>query len=157
MGILQVREECMIEKQSQSEQVLLTKLSLKGKDEDKDVNQEGRERRRGRMYVRGRGNYSGRGRGRYTSDFNNTEEISQRQSVRGRGRGTWHRRGGRRENVQCYNCQKYGHYAVECKNKAMQEDKVYCAEAGDEEESVFLLTHNEEKKSRSMVSRYRCK
>ena len=102
---------------------------MKDKDEENDINQEGLGREKGRMCAGGHGNHFGRGRGRFESDFNKIEEIRQKQLVRRRGRGTCRQRGGRR--AQCYHCQKYGHYAFECKNKPIKEDEVYCAEAGE--------------------------
>jgi hypothetical protein len=49
----------------------------------------------------------------------------------------------RKQNVQCYNCEKYGHYASECSFK--KDDHVNLAEASSSESknSTLLLAHND--------------
>ena len=135
MGSLQAREERMNEKESQ-EQVLLSKLSLKGKEKVDSDEEFQFGRGRGRGTRRGRGGYYGRGRGgRFVRNFNNSEDPNlkqsstiQRQVSRGRGSGTWHRGRGRKADVQCYNCEKYGHFASKCRKAGVKEDKAYCAQ-----------------------------
>ena len=68
--------------------------------------------------IQGRGRGSrGKGRG---SQGNNNEEIynekrlSSQVNWRGRGRSPGR---GSRSNIQCYNCQKYGHYANDCNSE----------------------------------------
>jgi gag-polypeptide of LTR copia-type/Zinc knuckle len=93
-------------KRSQQEpvdQALQARFSFNQKGNDKG----GRERGRGRGRGRGQGRGEGRGQGE-----NDERNNNKNNNTRGRGRGR--RRGGRsnRYNVDCYNCGKYGHYAV---------------------------------------------
>ena len=41
--------------------------------------------------------------------------------------------------MQCYNCEKYGHYASKCRNAAVKEEKALCAKNGDNEEPTLLM------------------
>ena len=41
--------------------------------------------------------------------------------------------------MQCYNYEKYGHYASECRNVAVKEEKALCAKDGDNEEPTLLM------------------
>ena len=75
--------------------------------------------------------------------ISNEEESSSRgrgrHRGRGRGRGRGRNQSGEEEKekkpfdksvIQCYNCQRYGHFAYECRNpKKPREDKAYVAEA----------------------------
>ncbi|KAK6154900.1 hypothetical protein DH2020_009148 [Rehmannia glutinosa] len=66
---------------------------------------------------RGRGQGRGRGRGRgWNSNNNFNNNYMQGESfTRGRGRGNSYSRYDKSQ-VQCYNCQKFGHYARDCRN-----------------------------------------
>ncbi|KAK6119274.1 hypothetical protein DH2020_046983 [Rehmannia glutinosa] len=67
---------------------------------------------------RGRGQGRGRGRGRgwnSNNNFNNNNYMQGESSTRGRGRGNSYSRYDKSQ-VQCYNCQKFGHYARDCRN-----------------------------------------
>ena len=67
---------------------------------------------RGRQRTRGRGRGRGRGQGCNQSGEEDKEKKSFDNSV-----------------IQCYNCQKYGHFAYECRNaKKPREDRAYVAE-----------------------------
>ena len=112
---------------------------MKEKDDTAENSSRGRARGRGRDFRRGNYNSRGRGRGRNDRIFNNSKESNQRQSTRWRGRGNWSRRGGTRADVQCYNCEKYGHYASECRNAAVKEENALCAKDGDNEEPTLLM------------------
>lgn len=65
--------------------------------------------------VKGRGGYRGRDRGHGRSQDEN-EEKEERYYNNSRGGGHGHGRGGRlsKSHIQCYHCNKYGHYALEC-------------------------------------------
>ena len=97
------------------------------KEKDDTTENSPRRRARGRARDFRRGNYNSRRRGRGRNDriFNNSEESNQRQSTIWCGRGNWSKRGGTRAHVQYYNCEKYGHYASECRNAAVKEKKLF--------------------------------
>ena len=44
--------------------------------------------------------------------------------------------------MQYYNCEKNGHYNLECRNAAVKEDKALCAKDGDNEEPILLIMCN---------------
>ncbi|GMJ04808.1 hypothetical protein HRI_004150000 [Hibiscus trionum] len=109
-------------------------------------------------YTRGRGNYGGyrgrgtRGRGSRSYVSNQTNENYQSPSrgrgYRGRGRGRYQQ--GDKYHVQCYNCNKYGHYSYECRSAQKYEERINVATTEEEniEESHVFLTYkgNEESK-----------
>jgi len=82
--------------------------------------------------VRGHGR-GGRGHG------NNNEEKGQNWCGRG------HDRGGcsHRSNVECYNCDKYGHYANECYAKKRVEENANLVEEDETKEEGILMMANE--------------
>ena len=74
--------------------------------------EESSSRGRGKKRGRGRGRGQGRGRGRNQS----TEEEKDKKLFH-------------KSIIQCYNCQKYGHFAYECKSaKKPHDDRAYVAE-----------------------------
>ena len=93
----------------EEEQVLLAKALSNAKISNEE---ESSSRGRGRHHGRGRGRGQGRGRGRNQSGEEDKEKKSFDKSV-----------------IQCYNCQRYGHFAYECRNaKKSREDRAYVAE-----------------------------
>ena len=112
---------------------------MKEKDDTIENYLRGRARGRGCDFRRGNYNSRGRGRGRNDRMFNNSAESNQRQSTRWLVRGNLSKRGGTRAPVQCYNCEKYGHYASECRNAAVKEKKALCAKDGDSKEPTLLM------------------
>ena len=76
LGSLQAREERL--KEEHQNQVLLSKLSMKEKDDTTKNSLKGRARGRGRDFRHGNYNSRGRGRGRNDRIFNNSEESNQR-------------------------------------------------------------------------------
>ncbi|GMI72170.1 hypothetical protein HRI_000886300 [Hibiscus trionum] len=107
-------------------------------------------------YTRGQGNrggYRGRYRGRRGArghggrsyDTSQTSENFQTSSrgrgFRGRGRGRYQQRN--KYQVQCYNCNKYGHYSYECQLAPKQEERnnVAAAEEENVEKSHVFLTY----------------
>ncbi|XP_057996502.1 uncharacterized protein LOC131175844 [Hevea brasiliensis] len=141
MGFLQAHEERMNEKEPQP-QAFMSKLSLKEKDDGSESVQAGRGRGRGRG--RGHGNYRGHGRGRFDKGSSNFEQADQKQGARGHGRGNWNKRGGSKANVQRYNYEQMGHYALQCTNApaAIKDERAYCTKDEGDEESTLLLTCN---------------
>ncbi|XP_048491792.1 retrovirus-related Pol polyprotein from transposon TNT 1-94 isoform X1 [Beta vulgaris subsp. vulgaris] len=63
-------------------------------------------------------------------------------STRGHGRGrgmNQYQRSNDKANIQCYNCNKYGHFAWECYSKKVQEETNLIENKDDTEESTMLL------------------
>ena len=111
IGSLTVHELRLKEQETrEEEQVLLAKAMGKAKiTNEEESSSRGRARHRGR----GRGRGLGRGRGRNQTGEEEKEKKLFDKSV-----------------IQCYNCQRYGHFAYECRNaKKPREDRAYVAEA----------------------------
>jgi hypothetical protein len=102
---------------------------------------------------KGKGNWSGNiGRGGYqnTSAKDNQETSNPNQKTGGRGgfngnnRGVRGGRGGYKgfdkSNIQCYNCQKFGHFADECRGKnEAQEAEARVAKQNEREKLEMLM------------------
>ncbi|KAL4296943.1 hypothetical protein GQ457_12G005360 [Hibiscus cannabinus] len=146
VGSLQAHEQKMKlnEETENLEQVLQSKLHVnKGETSS--------------SYVRGRGNRGGYrgsykgGRGGRTYGNNQTSEDyhtpSRGRGFRGRGKGGFQQRN--KFQVQCYNCNKYGHYSYDCRSTPKNEERIHVAAAEEEnEESHVFLSYkgNEESK-----------
>ncbi|KAH9719925.1 hypothetical protein KPL70_005931 [Citrus sinensis] len=121
-GRLQAYEEKLKKKQAIEEQLLNMEVNPKKREESFD-----NERRH---YVRGRERGRGRGRGHGRSwNFNSNSNYAKRESSsRRRGRGNPRSRY-EKSQVQCYNCQKFEHYASECRALSTRiEERVNYAE-----------------------------
>jgi gag-polypeptide of LTR copia-type len=129
-------------KRSQQEpvdQALQARFFFNQKGNDK----EGRGQGRGRGRDRGRGRGQGRGEGCGQGE---NDEISNNKNNNTRGRGRGHGRGGRsnRYNVDCYNYDKYGHYASECySEKKVEENANFVAKEEVKNNDVVLLANKE--------------
>ncbi|XXG89956.1 hypothetical protein AAC387_Pa12g1836 [Persea americana] len=139
MGSLQVHEQRM-QKNSGSmvlEQALESKLTLGEQKPGRGSSKRG-----------GRTN-SNRGRGKggaNTQSQGQSQSRSSNNHGRGAGRGGFTRGRGNLRSVQCYNCNKFGHYASECWSKpAEREERSNFAEArdGEKEVSTVLLAQEE--------------
>ncbi|CAJ2633694.1 unnamed protein product [Trifolium pratense] len=135
LGSLQAYEEKKKKKEDIEEQVLKTRL-------DSPREEHGRSnQRRGGARERGRGRGYGGGRGWRPNDDNNQRgEISSR----GRGRGSPKPRYDK-SRVKCYNCEKFGHYAFECKAPSNHrvEEKANYVEEINQEDGTLLLAHKD--------------
>ncbi|XP_056697739.1 uncharacterized protein [Spinacia oleracea] len=139
LGSLQVHEQRIMKNDGLAmiEQALESKLTL---NEQRGIQRRGDFRGRGR----GRGNYQPR-------NYNNEKKI-------GRGRGS--NRGGRifnergkTKDIQCYNCQKYGHYASDCWRKQKdQGNRLNFVESSQNNKDVptLLLAHEEASNQQDM-------
>ncbi|GMJ04997.1 hypothetical protein HRI_004168900 [Hibiscus trionum] len=150
VGSLQAHEQKMKlnEESKNLEQVLQSKLH---------VNEGGASN----SYTRGRGNYRGyhgqgaRGRGgrSYVSNQanENYQSSSRGRGYRGRGRGRYQQ--GDKTHVQCYNCNKYGHYSYECRSALKHEERINVATTEEEniEESYVFLTYKGNKESKENI------
>lgn len=137
-GSLQAYEEKHKKKQGIVEQLLKMQFNPKEKEESagNDRNQHGRGRGRGC----GRGGSRGRGRGwNYNNTNSNNNYEKGESSTRGRGRGNPNSRYDKAQ-VRCYNCQKFGHYASECRspNNRVEEKANYMEEKTDDKETLLL-------------------
>ena len=143
---LEARELRLLERNKKkiAEQALLAQSSNKNSGDSN----------RGRSGFRGRGRgRNNRGRSGYVSSSGrgqNNVENKPDQSQRGRGRGYYRGgsngrgRGGRKrfdkQNIQCYNCDRWGHFADECyAKKDSQGDEANLAKGDDEENELVML------------------
>ncbi|KAK6137871.1 hypothetical protein DH2020_028379 [Rehmannia glutinosa] len=106
LGSLQAYEEKHKKKQDSVEQ--LFKMQVKDKEESMS-NERGQH---GRGHFQGRDG-RGRGRGHARGGFNNNEDRRE-YPTSGRGRSNRRTRY-EKSQTKCYNCQKFGHYAFECR------------------------------------------
>lgn len=159
VGSLQAHEQKMkLNEDSENlDQALHSKLSVDDGETSNNFNQ-GRGNRRGyRGGYRG-GNRGGRGsRGRGNQSYGRYQENKDYQTSnrgrgsRGRGRGRFQEN---KSQVQCYNCNKYGHFSYECRSthKVDERNHVAVAAEGNEkvESSVFLTYGENEDRKRSV-------
>ena len=119
------------------EQLLTMEVNPKKREESSD-----NERMH---YVRGRGRGRGRGHGhgRGWNFINNSNYAKGESSTRGRGRSNPRSRYDK-SRVQYYNCQKFGHYVLECPAPSTRiEERVNYAEEKNGEDSTLLLARND--------------
>ncbi|KAL1079899.1 hypothetical protein V6Z11_D10G251400 [Gossypium hirsutum] len=72
--------------------------------------------------------YRGRNRGGHVD-----EAINHMVRARGRGRGKGRFQQGNKSQVQCYNCNKYGHYSYKCRSNPKTEERNHVVAAKEEE------------------------
>ncbi|XP_058751460.1 uncharacterized protein LOC131624520 [Vicia villosa] len=150
MGSLQAYEEKQKRKTKQKEAIeQLLQLNIK---EANYINYKS-QRGRGRGQDRGRGRRrGGEGRGgynNYSNNFNNGERSWNPQATRGRGRGnSWLRY--EKSQIKCFNCNKVGHYASECRfSKKVEEKANFVEEKVGEEETLLLACQNQVEEKRN--------
>ncbi|GAU10225.1 hypothetical protein TSUD_418740, partial [Trifolium subterraneum] len=135
LGSLQACEERKKKKEDIEEQVLKTRVDSPREEHGRSSQRRGDDRGRGR----GRGYGGGRG-WRPNDDNNQRGEISSR----GRGRGSPKPRYDK-SRVKCYNYEKFGHYASECRapsNRKVEEKANYVEEIS-QEDGTLLLAHKD--------------
>ncbi|KAM2718779.1 hypothetical protein EV1_030652 [Malus domestica] len=133
MGSLQAYEEKHKKRQGNDEQLLKIHIQPKKKEESFDNEKSQYRRSRGRGHGRGR-----------SWNFNNHSNYERGESsTKGRGRGRSNLRY-EKSQVQCYNCQKFGHYAWECRapNSRLDEKVNYVKEDKEENGVVLLACKN---------------
>ncbi|KAL4379471.1 hypothetical protein GQ457_02G032120 [Hibiscus cannabinus] len=151
IGELQAQEDRFNRRQDETiEQALKAKVYLKNNREEK--NQKDRGRGRGRGQGRSR-DYGQRGYGRndHEDRTNNDGGSSLRNQGRSRGRGRFNNRRSNemiyeKSKVECYSCQKLGHFYWECQNEGSNEERVNLIEDQQdvEEPTLLLALKNEE-------------
>nr|KYP66220.1 Retrovirus-related Pol polyprotein from transposon TNT 1-94 [Cajanus cajan] len=132
LGSLQAYEEKKKKKEEIVEQVF--KAHVDSRKEENAHNQS----RRSYSQEQGRGRAYGHGQGRRPNNNNQRGESSNR----GRGRGNPNSRYDK-SRIKCYNCNKFGHYASECRapNKNKVEEKANYAEERCQEDGTLLLAY----------------
>ncbi|XP_022635028.1 uncharacterized protein LOC111241414 [Vigna radiata var. radiata] len=132
LGSLQAYEEKKKKKEEIVEQVL--KVHIDSRKEENAHNQS----RRSYSQEQGRGRAYGRGQGRKPNNNNQRGESSNR----GRGRGNPNSRYNK-SRIKCYNCDKFEHYASECRapNKNKVEEKANYAKERCQEDGTLLLAY----------------
>ncbi|KAJ0703081.1 putative RNA-directed DNA polymerase [Helianthus annuus] len=99
---------------------------------------------------------SWRGRGHTGSDRGGRSgSRGGRGSSRGRGDrhggrthhegNTFHRKSRDKSHVKCFECNQYGHFASECKSEKKQDHEVHLSKENEEEPTLLLSVHGEEK------------
>ncbi|KAE8706056.1 Detected protein of unknown function [Hibiscus syriacus] len=135
-GSLQAYEEKHKKKHEFTEQLLKLQLKDMHESQRNDRNQRGQGRGRGH----GRGGSRGRGRGwNYNNNNSNNNYEKGESSTRGRGRINPNSKYDQSQ-IRCYNCQKFGHYASECRapNNKIEEKANYVEEKTDGKETLLL-------------------
>ncbi|KAE8727985.1 hypothetical protein F3Y22_tig00004899pilonHSYRG00012 [Hibiscus syriacus] len=135
-GSLQAYEEKHKKKHEFTEQLLKMQLKDMHESQRNDRNQRGQGRGRGH----GRGGSRGRGRGwNYNNNNSNNNYEKGESSTRGRGRINPNSKYDKSQ-IRCYNCQKFGHYASECRapNNKIEEKANYVEEKKDGKETLLL-------------------
>ena len=118
IGSLQAYAETVIEKEEPDSHALQTKVFFGENREEEQFQKRSQNHGRGKGRGRGRSASFSRGRGRFTEGQNFHNERTMNYS-RGRGSQSANRGKGRRydkTSIQCYACQKYGHYANKCRS-----------------------------------------
>ncbi|KAL4378928.1 hypothetical protein GQ457_02G031910 [Hibiscus cannabinus] len=155
IGELQAQEDRFNRRQDETiEQALKAKVYLKNNQEEKNQKDHGRGRGRGRGRGQGRSrDYGQRGYGRndHEDRTNNDGGSLLRNQGRSRGRGRFNnqRSNGMRydkSKVECYSCQKLGHFSWESQNEGNNEERVNLIEDQQdvEEPTLLLALKNEE-------------
>ena len=139
LGSLQAYEEKKKKKEDIAEQLLKMRIDQKKEESGKS------HQRRGGGQVRGRGRGYGNGRGWRPNEDNNNHRGG--ISTRGRGRGYQKPRYDK-SSIKCYNCEKFGHYASECRapKNAKVEEKSNYVEERNHEEDMLLMAFKEDGK-----------
>jgi hypothetical protein len=81
----------------------------------------------------------------YYNNFNNGEISRNPQTIRGRGRRNSNSRY-HKSRVKCYNCDKFGHHAFECRalsDNRVEEKANYVEERSQEDETLLTYKYNE--------------
>ncbi|XP_050160443.1 uncharacterized protein LOC126633988 [Malus sylvestris] len=139
MGSLQAYKDKHNKRQGNDEQLLKTQVQQNKKEES--FNNERSQYKRSHGRGRGRGRGHGRGRGWNFNNHSNYERGD--SSTKGRGRGHSNLRY-EKSQVQCYNCQKFGHYDWECRapNDRLDEKVNYVKEEKEDNGIVLLAWQN---------------
>lgn len=163
MGSLQAHEQRMNEYQQHGEsldQVFQSKASIKEDGQSSRGRGRGFRGRGGNRGSYGRGgnqggrNYPNNG-GKDYNNFNDREPFRGRgrgRGTRGRGRGGYYKKGDKSQ-VQCYNCNRFGHFSYECyRNNQVKVDESSNLTVKDNQQkdvTVLLAYNGEEEKQKN--------
>lgn len=147
-GSLQAYEEKHKKKKEITEQLFKMQLKEKEGSHGNERGLQDRGRGRGRGFGRGQFGRHTNGRG---ANFTNNNFKKGESSTRGRGRGSPNTRFDKSQ-TQCYNCQKFGHYASECRfsKNRVEEETNYVEEKNQTVETVLLARKSNEGSQENM-------
>lgn len=138
-GILEAHEQRLNDRTAKSEKTSEVALLSQSRPE-------------GNKNKKGKGKWKGdqgkkRDGGKFQSEQPPSNQRGESSSSRGGSNGGRGRGKRDKSNIQCYNCQKWGHFASECyfnDKKDSQKDEAKFAQEDDEDVMMLMVTQNED-------------